>query len=427
MEPRCVIPSAIPYTLSSEYSCLPGLYCPFLKPGDNTTLPAMCPPTITCSIKRLTGGWCSPQGTNEPQICPRGSFCPSPTMLQVCPSGSWCPSGSSKPIECEWFSSCPEGSTFRTHWGLLLLCALVDALVLSLSFWNFQLLAKLKGSSSRQATCSFAENEDISCPLLSHRASSLPSSSGILGKKGAVPEVGHVLALGFSRMNRTGCIELRVTDLSVQLPGGSSYTSYFSGKAAPCAFWNTIPVPMNSKPRNIISLVSAIFSPGRLHAIMGPSGSGKTTLLNCIAGKLDASSGSIFLNSTPVNPRSVKKCFGFVPQDDVMLRTLTVQEIVQHRLCASDASFRFPRTHTFPVHAFVWAPPSQKAKNWLMRMQSYLHLDWIRFAIRLWVTNCHVAFRVASGSDLILVLNWPPLLWCFFWMNRRVGLIQAQL
>ena len=78
--------------------------------------------------------------------------------------------------------------------------------------------------------------------------------------------------------------------------------------------------------------VSLDIKPGEFVSILGPSGCGKTTLLHCIAGKLDASSGSIFLNSaTPVNPRLVKKCVGFVPQDDIMLRTLTVEEIVRHR------------------------------------------------------------------------------------------------
>jgi ABC-type multidrug transport system ATPase subunit len=78
---------------------------------------------------------------------------------------------------------------------------------------------------------------------------------------------------------------------------------------------------------------------------MGPSGSGKTTLLHCIAGKLAASSGSIFLNSTStVDPRSIKKSVGFVPQDDVMLRTLTVEEIILHRREPS-----FNRNHLSPI------------------------------------------------------------------------------
>ena len=340
LKPQCVLPSAVPFTLSSQYSCLPGLFCPFLKSGDNTTLPAMCPPTVSCSIKRLTGGWCAAQGTNEPQICSKGSFCPTPLISQICPSGSWCPTGSSEPIDCEWFSSCPQGSTFRTHWGLLLLCAVVDAVVVSISIWTFKNLSNLKGSSRMQVSGSSVENESSCCPLLSPQASPLNASSEIPGNHAAVPGVGHVLASGFSKMNRTGSIQLRVLDLSVELPGEFSFTNFIRGKVASFAPWNTTPsnsvptiaTPIPSTfPRNIISHVSTCFTPGRLHAIMGPSGSGKTTLLHCIAGKLDASSGSIFLNSRPVNPRSVKKCVGFVPQDDVMLRTLTVQEIVQHR------------------------------------------------------------------------------------------------
>jgi hypothetical protein len=340
MHSRCLIPSANAFVLSSDYSCLPGLYCPFLKNGDNSTFPAMCPPTIDCSIKRLTGGWCSPQGNNEPRICAKGFFCPAPTVSQRCPDGYWCPRGSSQPIACEWLSSCPEGSAFRTHWGLLLLCAIVDLLVLSLSFWNYKVLHKLNkspwsriGTSVENSSAEFcrpspslpcAEASTAACPLDGFRNNN---------------SVGHLLSTGFANMNRTGNIKLRVVDLSVELPRRPSYASCFCRKFSP---WTVNPDASNPHPAhaaphpppsvNIISRVTAVFAPGRLHAIMGPSGCGKTTLLHCIAGKLDASSGSIFLNSaTPVNPRLVKKCVGFVPQDDIMLRTLTVEEIVRHR------------------------------------------------------------------------------------------------
>ena len=383
---ECVIPSAKPFILSNEYTCLPGLFCPFLKLGDNLTLPAMCPPTIDCSIKRLMGGWCSPQGTNEPRICSKGSFCPTPTLSQTCPSGSWCPRGSSQPIECEWLSSCPQGSVFRTHWGLLLLCAIIDALVISLSFWDFKALSKLKGSSWRQGgrfgsglSSSSVESEGLCCPLLSNHAPTVLAPSATA----ADSTVGSVLASGFSKMNRTGSIELRVVDLSVQLPCGPPCTTWFRDRFSssnPNTAHAPAPPPPIASSRNIITHVSAVFSPGRLHAIMGPSGSGKTTLLHCIAGKLDASSGSIFLNSTtPVNPRSVKKCVGFVPQDDVMLRTLTVQEIVTHR-CARCGQFspvftaiRTPSSPplliTSTALAYEWVLPSTTVKNCRMRAQ----------------------------------------------------------
>jgi hypothetical protein len=396
----CLVPSATAFTLTDEYSCLPGLYCPFLKLGDNTTLPAMCPPTISCSIKRLTGGWCSPpQGTNEPRICPKGFYCSSPTTSQTCPAGSWCPTGSSRPIECEWFSSCPAGSFFRTHWGLLLLCAIADVLVISMSLWNFRVLSKLKESSWMQLSGAPAPNEDICCPLLAPSASSSTAPPQSQGNPAAAPALGGLLASGFSKMNRTGSIELKVLDVTVNLPDVSSYSSYCLSNAVSCARSADTVAAGNAPPlRKIISHVSAVFTPGRVHAIMGPSGSGKTTLLHCIAGKLQATSGSILLNSTPVNPRAVKKCVGFVPQDDVMLRTLTVQEIVEHR-CV-DASVHLPVSHFFPARACAWAPLSQKVKSWLMPVRSSLRLGCIRCAIQSWATKCRVAFRAGSGSDL---------------------------
>lgn len=81
----------------------------------------------------------------------------------------------------------------------------------------------------------------------------------------------------------------------------------------------------------------------------------------------------------------------------------------------------------FPARAFAWAHLSQKVKSWRMPVRSSLPSDWIRCAIPLWATKCRVAFRVVSGSDLTSVSNWLPLHCCFFWMNRRVALILAQL
>jgi hypothetical protein len=332
---QCLIPTAIPFILSREYTCLPGLYCPFLKPGDNSTLPAMCPPTIDCSIKRLTGGWCAPQGAGEPRICPKGFFCPEPTSSKTCPEGSWCPRGSSGPIECEWLSSCPEGSSFRTHWGLLLLCAVIDAVIISLSYWNVKSLSSKQKLSWAHVEAGGAVESSSATPPAAAAASAPPHTSE-----------GSALSLGFSKMNRTGSIELTVVHLSVSLPAASTCAGCCRAAFASC---EKQPRPLNSAPpappRNIISQVSAVFKPGRLHAIMGPSGSGKTTLLHCIAGKLAASSGSIFLNSTStVDPRSIKKSVGFVPQDDVMLRTLTVEEIILHRREPS-----FNRNHLSPI------------------------------------------------------------------------------
>ena len=89
------------------------------------------------------------------------------------------------------------------------------------------------------------------------------------------------------------------------------------------------------KPKMILKNVSGNLRPYRVCGVMGPSGCGKTTLLSAIANRLHAparmSKGHIMLNG--------KKCetkegglpldvLGFVPQEDIMLRELTVRQVL---------------------------------------------------------------------------------------------------
>jgi len=65
--------------------------------------------------------------------------------------------------------------------------------------------------------------------------------------------------------------------------------------------------------------------------------SGKTTIINLVTGKVPRTSGSIQLNGNAVDGMmSIRKLMGFVPQEDVMIRELTVRENImfsaQYRL-----------------------------------------------------------------------------------------------
>jgi len=76
--------------------------------------------------------------------------------------------------------------------------------------------------------------------------------------------------------------------------------------------------------------VSGSLKHGELTAIMGPSGSGKTTFLNLMAGKVDRTEGSIKINGEEGELTRYRKVIGFVPQEDVMLRNMTVEDNVRH-------------------------------------------------------------------------------------------------
>ena len=67
--------------------------------------------------------------------------------------------------------------------------------------------------------------------------------------------------------------------------------------------------------------VSFEFRPGKSYAIVGESGSGKTTLLNLVAGLLDPSCGSIYINDQSLLEVRLawQKALGYVAQDSFIL------------------------------------------------------------------------------------------------------------
>ncbi|KAF0442646.1 putative ATP-dependent permease ADP1 [Gigaspora margarita] len=80
----------------------------------------------------------------------------------------------------------------------------------------------------------------------------------------------------------------------------------------------------------IMKGVSGKLTHGRACAIMGPSGAGKTTFVSLLTGKAKRTSGAVKINGVPDSLEKYRKLIGFVPQEDVMLRELTVRDILVH-------------------------------------------------------------------------------------------------
>jgi ABC-type multidrug transport system ATPase subunit len=67
-------------------------------------------------------------------------------------------------------------------------------------------------------------------------------------------------------------------------------------------------------------------------ALMGPSGCGKSTLLKCLNGDNPATSGEVFIHglSLEKNFNLIKKKIGYVPQDDIIHKELTVYKTLYY-------------------------------------------------------------------------------------------------
>jgi ABC-type multidrug transport system ATPase subunit len=87
-------------------------------------------------------------------------------------------------------------------------------------------------------------------------------------------------------------------------------------------------VTVRAKGKEILTPTSLTIGPGEMAAIIGESGAGKTTLLKAIAGVSRISEGQITINGEAIATRLTD--IGYVPQDDVVHRLLTVSEALNY-------------------------------------------------------------------------------------------------
>jgi ABC transport system ATP-binding/permease protein len=93
------------------------------------------------------------------------------------------------------------------------------------------------------------------------------------------------------------------------------------------------------KQIRVVDGVSFSILPGEMVAIMGPSGAGKTSVLTTIAGYTPPSGGSVYMDGLSLYRHYdvFRSAIGYVPQEDVMHRTLTVEEVLYYQ-----AKLNFP-------------------------------------------------------------------------------------
>ena len=113
--------------------------------------------------------------------------------------------------------------------------------------------------------------------------------------------------------------------------------------------------------KTILDNLTGYFIHGRLTGIMGPSGAGKTSLMEVISNqsKTGEVRGNFYLNGNEVDIEKIKKISGFVFQDDIILRTMTVYEALY-----MSALLKLPETTSI-----------EEKKEIVDKMISTLHLE----------------------------------------------------
>jgi ABC-type multidrug transport system ATPase subunit len=84
--------------------------------------------------------------------------------------------------------------------------------------------------------------------------------------------------------------------------------------------------------RRLLENVSLTIYPSEFVGLMGPSGAGKTTLMNTLNGYCPPAAGMVLINGQDLyaNYAQFSSVLGYVPQDDIMHRELTVRQALRY-------------------------------------------------------------------------------------------------
>lgn len=85
-------------------------------------------------------------------------------------------------------------------------------------------------------------------------------------------------------------------------------------------------------PTTLLDKLTFTLEPGEFVGLIGPSGAGKTTLLDALNGLRPATSGDVLLNDDSLYEEyaRLKQNIGYVPQDDIIHRDLTIHQALSY-------------------------------------------------------------------------------------------------
>jgi len=272
--------------------------CMYFKIGSVNGVTWECPEGYFCLTKetpenpkvKCPKGFFCPKNSQQPTYCCQGWYCPDSSVAYPCSEGHWCPRGSVKEQTCFGLgiSKCPERTHQAPKYGIFLIFV-VFFVIVAVFFAIKNRRRKIKNAKYNNLLQNFMEEKE---------------------------ERPEAVAIDRKKYN------IQFENLGLVLPSKIE----------------------------IMRGVTGEFKSGRTCCIMGPSGAGKTTFVNLLTDKVRRTTGVVKINGKKDSLKNYKKLIGFVPQEDIMLRELTVKDILMH-----SAKMRLPSS---------WESEKKKKRFW---------------------------------------------------------------
>jgi len=254
--------------------------------GTNATFPKdyfQCSDTLYCPGSQDT--------TSCPRLCAPGYYCPNATVQLPCPDGHYCLTGSTEPTPCSGVMRCNGTGKDIYSAGIAFAIVIVVAVILYVF-----VVAGYKYLNRNRAPKSETEKLTNGMPEKATQSADIETDMSS-GKDFRVRQ--STLCIKEAPATQ---LDIKFHDLQLTLPNG----------------------------KTIMQGVSGQLLKGQFTAVMGPSGAGKSTFLSILSGKVDRTAGRLLINDQPSELTKYRRIIGFVPQEDIMLRSLSVEENVRH-------------------------------------------------------------------------------------------------
>ncbi|KAL7558424.1 hypothetical protein ACA910_015766 [Epithemia clementina (nom. ined.)] len=253
-------------------------------------------------------------------LCPPKFYCPNPSTMIECPEEYYCPVASSVPRKCENLETCQETGLRRFNVGVAMVFILIILIVSILYLYcgRYAVIRSARARREAKMRNKIPSKHRINDPDDDdHNDESGDNEEDGKNNERKGPGVTEEGEEAEEQANAAGAPKQKRR---------STITSPDMTIDIECERLRlTIP-----KVGTVMRGVSGKLEHGKLTAIMGPSGAGKTTFLSLMSGKVDRTGGKLRVNGEEANLTEFRRVIGFVPQEDIMMRELTVEENVAH-------------------------------------------------------------------------------------------------